>query len=466
MKGGGAIISSYANVSLQFSLLLCEQEDISSSTGCCSEDVPIPAFSSLCDLSDEEEETTDVDDASGSEYEASSSDSSRLFSQCELNDLVRDLNLSKEASELLASRLKEKNCLKSEVKITAYRSREEKFLQYFTQEDALVYCNNVIGLLHHLGLPEYHSEDWRLFIDSSTRSLKCVLLHKGNRYSSIPLAHSRILKEVFENIKMILQKISYHEHSWSICVDLKMVNFLLGQQSGFTKYPCFLCMWDSRAKKDHWVKQVWPTRENMNVGTANIIHEPLVEREKIILPPLHIKLGLMKQFMRALKKDGDCFNYICRSFPGLSNEKLKAGIFNGLKFASLCNPHFSASMNVVEASSWQSYVAVVKNFLGNHRAGNYEELVKNMLSHYKNLGCNMSIKVHFLHSHLSRFPENLGQYSEEQGERFHQDMSTMEERYQGRWDKHMMADYCWSLLRESANATYKRKSNKICFSRS
>jgi hypothetical protein len=35
MKGGGAIISSHANVSLQFSLLLCEQEDISSSTGCC-----------------------------------------------------------------------------------------------------------------------------------------------------------------------------------------------------------------------------------------------------------------------------------------------------------------------------------------------------------------------------------------------------------------------------------------------
>jgi hypothetical protein len=204
-----------------------------------SEDVPIPSFSSLRDLSDEEEETTNVDDASGSEYEASSSDSSRLFSQCELNDLVRDLNLSKEASELLASRLKEKNCLKSEVKITAYRSREEKFLQYFTQEDALVYCNNVIGLLHHLGLPEYHSEDWRLFIDSSTRSLKCVLLHNGNRYSSIPLAHSRILKEAYENIKMILQKISYHEHSWSICVDLKMVNFLLGQQSGFTKYPCF-----------------------------------------------------------------------------------------------------------------------------------------------------------------------------------------------------------------------------------
>ena len=35
----------------------------------------------------------------------------QLFSQSELNDLLRDLSLSKESSELLASRLKEKNLL-------------------------------------------------------------------------------------------------------------------------------------------------------------------------------------------------------------------------------------------------------------------------------------------------------------------------------------------------------------------
>jgi len=40
-----------------------------------------------------------------------SSTISQLFSQKELNDLTRDLNLSKESSELLASRLKEKNLL-------------------------------------------------------------------------------------------------------------------------------------------------------------------------------------------------------------------------------------------------------------------------------------------------------------------------------------------------------------------
>ena len=46
---------------------------------------------------------------------------------------------------------------------------------------------------------------------------------------------------------------------------------------------------------------------------------------------------------------------------------------------------------------------------------------------------------------LDRFPENLGNLSEQQGERLHQNITVMEERYQGRWDTHMIADYCWNL---------------------
>ena len=38
-----------------------------------------------------------------------------------------------------------------------------------------------------------------------------------------------------------------------------------------------------------------------------ILTEPLVDRSKIIFPPLHIKLGLMQQFVKALDKDGECF---------------------------------------------------------------------------------------------------------------------------------------------------------------
>ena len=39
----------------------------------------------------------------------------------------------------------------------------------------------------------------------------------------------------------------------------------------------------------------------------------------------------------------------------------------------------------------------------------------------------------------------------------------MEERYQGRWDKHMMADYCWSIKWECHEAVHKRKSYKQKF---
>ena len=42
----------------------------------------------------------------------------------------------------------------------------------------------------------------------------------------------------------------------------------------------------------------------------------------------------------------------------------------------------------------------------------------------------MSLKMHFLYSHLEFFPENLGAISDEQGKKFHQDTQAMKERYQ------------------------------------
>ena len=58
----------------------------------------------------------------------------------------------------------------------------------------------------------------------------------------------------------------------------------------------------------------------------------------------------------------------------------------------------------------------MKNFLGNFKAESYKELAKNMLSYFRDIGANMSIKIHYLFSHLDCFPSNLGDYSEDQGE--------------------------------------------------
>ncbi|GFS68728.1 uncharacterized protein TNCV_1959311 [Trichonephila clavipes] len=91
----------------------------------------------------------------------------QLFNQKELSDLVRDLNLPKEASEILASRLKEKKMLTPETNITFYRTREKICYRFFSQEKDLVFCNDVDGLLQRMGLKKHQPSDWCLFIDSS-----------------------------------------------------------------------------------------------------------------------------------------------------------------------------------------------------------------------------------------------------------------------------------------------------------
>ena len=69
----------------------------------------------------------------------------------------------------------------------------------------------------------------------------------------------------------------------------------------------------------------------------------------------------------------------------------------------------------------------------------------------------MSIKLQFLCSHLDFFQKNLGDFSKEHGERFHQDIEPMEKRYTGCWDSAMMGDYIWSLARQDKSG-HKRKA--------
>ena len=261
-----------------------------------SSDIPVPEFKKLSDLSidehsDEEQrdykELTDVDD--GDEDFACSS-TPVLFNQHNLSDLIRDLSLSKESPKVLPSRLKDLNLLQHGTKTTFYRTGEKEFLPFFDDQLKFAFCKDIPGVLMKLGVTEYSPADWRLFIDSSKRSLKCVLLHITNVYGSIPNGHSTTLKEKYDAIKSVLHNIKYNDHQWVICVDLKMVNLLRGQQSGYTKYPWFLCYWNSRDKVNHWTKKDWPIRDRLNVGEKNVISEQLVPRDKIVFRPLHIKL--------------------------------------------------------------------------------------------------------------------------------------------------------------------------------
>ena len=75
------------------------------------------------------------------------------------------------------------------------------------------------------------------------------------------------------------------------------------------------------------------------------------------------------------------------------------------------------------------------------------------------MGWRMSRKSHVLHCHLNVFKGKMTDYSEEQGDRFHQDFKDFERRYQGqKCSKRVMSDYVWHLVRESDVRVHKRET--------
>ncbi|UYV63160.1 hypothetical protein LAZ67_2003318, partial [Cordylochernes scorpioides] len=255
-------------------------------------------------------------------------------------------------------------------------------------------------------------------------------------------------------MKLLLKKIEYERYGWKICSDLKVVALLRGLQLGYTKLCCFLCEWDSRDRERHYIKKIWSKRKIFTPGYKNIANLPLIDSENIYLPPLHIKLGLMKNFVKAMDRNASGFAYLKQKNSSISEAKIKEGIFVGPQIRELQQDgNFQNSLNEVEEAAWNSFRNVCKNFLGSVKVENYRDIANDLLLSYKALGCNMSLKIHFLHSHLDFFPDNLGAVSDEHGERFHQAISSMEKRYQGKWSPAMLADDCWALKKDLPQAT-------------
>ena len=323
----------------------------------------------------------------------------------------------------------------------------------------LSYCCDLTSLFEKLG-EDHIASEWRLFLDSSKRILKAVLLHNGNVKPSIPIAHSVQLKESYESIEIVLNAIQYNKYKWSLCGDLKVIGILIGMQGGFMKHCCFLCLWDSRSTAEQYVRKDWSERVAYIPGNTNIKEVPLVDPKDVLLPHLHIKLGLMKNFVKQLRKSKSTgFAFLCNKFPKISEAKLKEGIFVGKQIREVLKDlDFEKELISIELRAWKAFKWLCANFLSNKKSPLFKTGVENLLEAYKEMVCRMSIKIHFLHSHLDFFPANLGAVSDEQGEKFHQDIQAMEARYQGFWNEGMMADYCWMLYRDDQTHSHKRKS--------
>jgi len=81
---------------------------------------------------------------------------------------------------------------------------------------------------------------------------------------------------------------------------------------------------------------------------------------------------------------------------------------------------FDEDLNETERNAWLSFKRICKDILGNHKAANYQDVMQYLLISYKAVGWNMSLKIHFLESHLDFFPENLSEVSDKHSQDFTQ----------------------------------------------
>ena len=143
----------------------------------------------------------------------------------------------------------------------SYRKHQQSLSLFVSINGELVPCNDVEGILQELGCT-HNPEEWRIFSDSSKFIWKAVLLCNRNFHLSVPIVHSVYMKETDENMDLLLKAISYSKYGWKTCGDLKVIGLFLGIQSGYTKFCCFLCEWDSRAKDKHYKIKDWPMQGN------------------------------------------------------------------------------------------------------------------------------------------------------------------------------------------------------------
>lgn len=123
-----------------------------------------------------------------------------LVTNKDMNDMQRDFNLSDIQREQIASRLKQWLLVSDDFLITGARKRKltKNFDELFEtaafklpNDDVtrhITYCINVEELFEQVEHP-HNPPEWRLFIDASKTSLKCVLLHNGNQFPSVPIAY-------------------------------------------------------------------------------------------------------------------------------------------------------------------------------------------------------------------------------------------------------------------------------------
>ena len=137
----------------------------------------------------------------------------------------------------------------------------------------------------------------------------------------------------------------------------------------------------------------------------NIQQIPLVNPDKVLMPPLYIKLGLMKNFVIAMAKNSsNGFEFPCKKFPRIntSQAERRRNLYWSTDLESFEDPEFEKALNTLKLQAWQAFKWLCLNLVGNFKSTSFQGVAE-LLASYKKMRSYMSLKMHFLLLHLELF---------------------------------------------------------------
>lgn len=107
-------------------------------------------------------------------------------------------------------------------------------------------------------------------------------------------------------MELLLEKTQYEKHNWSICGDLKSLQFsCLACSLATQRFDTFCVSGIVTDRKHHYIQKQWPKKEQLIPGQKTAI-TTLINAEKCYLPLLQIKFGLIKKFKAMDQNSAGC----------------------------------------------------------------------------------------------------------------------------------------------------------------
>lgn len=133
---------------------------------------------------------------------------------------------------------------------------------------------------------------------------------------------------------------------------------------------------------------------------------PWLQR-KIFVCYFCTKKGLIKNFVKKVDKAINLFRFWKLNFLLLVRSKSSKEFLGVPRLSNFLKIRRLLNTKIVK-QDWFAFQNLCENFLDSKKIYDYISNVKEWLSVYKAIGCNMSLKMHFLYSHQDFFPGKLG----------------------------------------------------------